>query len=75
MIGNMIFSSIIDKYRYRYRVLYGDVIWDEEKYGIVKSRLQKMNSVILECLDVNYPDSLDNEIYKKINKEITPLDI
>ena len=32
---------------------------DEEKYGIVKSRLQKMNSVILECLDVNYPDSLD----------------
>lgn len=32
---------------------------DEEKYGVVKSRLQKMNSVILECLDVNYPDSLD----------------
>ena len=25
----------------------------------MKSRLQKMNSVILECLDVNYPDSLD----------------
>jgi hypothetical protein len=32
---------------------------DEEKYGIVKSRLQKMNSVILDYLQVNYPDSLD----------------
>lgn len=32
---------------------------DEDKYGIVKSRLQKMNSVILDYLQVNYPDSLD----------------
>jgi hypothetical protein len=32
---------------------------DEEKYGIVKSRLQKMNSVILDYLGVNYPDSID----------------
>jgi hypothetical protein len=31
----------------------------EDKYGIVKSRLQKMNSVILDYLQVNYPDSLD----------------
>ena len=32
---------------------------DEDKYVIVKSRLQKMNSVILDYLQVNYPDSLD----------------